>query len=148
MRSGRQPARSSDAATLRILGFWFTALACVQAIAQGVPAAPLHSISPGAAWIGRSPAGLIAPPWGCAPGQSDCIGRAELRLILERQRRFELLKQDASGVQPAPVSGIWQVPQARNLPPPTPESQIQPAYRDSSVVRPEFRDVGMPISPP
>ena len=90
---------------------------------------------------GRPPAGLIAPPWGCAPGMRNCISREELRIMLERQRRFDLLGQDA------PASGAGNLPQVRQLPPPTPDSEVQPAYRDSGSIRPEFRDSGTPLIP-
>jgi hypothetical protein len=90
---------------------------------------------------GRPPAGLIAPPWGCAPGMGNCISREELRIILDRQRRFDLLKQDA------PASGAGYPPQVRHLPPPTPDSEVQPAYRESGSIRPEFRDSGTPLIP-
>jgi hypothetical protein len=90
---------------------------------------------------GRPPAGLIAPPWGCAPGVRNCISQEELRILLERQRRFDNLRQDA------PVTGVLPMPQQRPMPPPTPENEVQPAYRESGSIRPEFRDSGTPINP-
>lgn len=89
---------------------------------------------------GRPPAGLIAPPWGCAPGVRNCISQEELRILLERQRRFDILRQDA------PAPGALLAPQ-RSLPPATPEAEVQPAYRESGSIRPEFRDSGTPINP-
>jgi hypothetical protein len=35
----------------------------------------------------------------------------------------------------------------RRLPPPTPESQIQPGYRDASTIRPEFGMAGGAAAP-
>jgi hypothetical protein len=90
---------------------------------------------------GRPPPGLIAPPWGCAPGVRNCISQEELRILLERQRRFDNLRQDA------PVTGVLPMPQQRPMPPPTPENEVQPAYRESGSIRPEFRDSGTPINP-
>jgi hypothetical protein len=69
----------------------------------------------------------------------NCISREELRIILERQHRFDLLRQDV------PASGAAYLPQVRQMPPPTPESEVQPAYRESGAIRPEFRDSGTPL---
>jgi hypothetical protein len=71
----------------------------------------------------------------------NCISREELRIILDRQRRFDLLRQDA------PAGGTGYPPPVRQLPPPTPDSEVQPAYLDSGSIRPEFRDSGAPLGP-
>lgn len=103
-----------------------------------------RGFSVGGPWLppgfsaGRPPAGLIAPPWGCAPGMRNCISQDELRIILERQRRLDSLRRDAT-------PGVLLAPQVRTLPPPTPESEVQPAYKGSGSIRPEFRDSGTPI---
>ena len=97
---------------------------------------------------GVPPPGLIASPWGCYPGTAGCIDPTGRRLSLERQRRFDALRQEQASERPGASTSLWLAPPApRYLPPPTSEDQIQPAYRDSSVVRPEFRDAGTPIQP-
>jgi len=71
-----------------------------------------------------------------------CNGAVPLlrRTALERQRRLDELRKDPPKIK-ADATGIpWIEPQARYLPPPTPEKQIQPAYRDRSVLRSEYRD--------
>jgi hypothetical protein len=60
--------------------------------------------------------------------------------MLERQRRFDELRRGPT----APATGAPFRPAATSPPKPTPDSQIQPAYRNSSVVRPEFAESGRP----
>jgi hypothetical protein len=129
-----------------MLCMWLVATGGGQAIAQGtqlyigaLPAAPGWTMQGATPVDGRPPI-----RWGCVPGSPHCVTSEAYRLVLERQRRFETLGQDAS--QAAPPPSIWRVPQTRYLPPPTPEADIQPAYRDRGVVRPEFRDSGQPIN--
>jgi hypothetical protein len=77
------------------------------------------------------------PYWDCvAPW---CLGADPYLVwrLLERQRRFDALRR---GPAPAPAAPAWPA----MPPPPTPESHIQPEYRHSGVVRPEFSDVGQP----
>lgn len=114
-------------------------LACAHSGAQVAGTIAVGPILPPGHYGGRPPTGLIAPPWGCAPGVRNCISQEELRIILERQRRFDILRQDA------PAAGVWPVPQVRQLPPPTPESEVQPAYRGSGAIRPEFNESGTPL---
>lgn len=116
-------------------------LVSANGIAQDIGHLAAGSVRAPGFHAGRPPAGLIAPPWGCAPGMLNCISREELRIILDRQRRFDNLRQDA------PASGTGYPPQVRQLPPPTPDSEVQPAYRDSGTIRPEFRDSGTPLVP-
>ena len=71
----------------------------------------------------------------------NCISQEELRILLERQRRFDNPRQDA------PVTGVLPMPRQWPMPPPTPENEVQPAYRERGSVRPEFRDSGKPINP-
>ncbi len=100
------------------------------------------------AWSVRGGAarpGFAAHRWVCHPGWGACLAGTELRLILERQHRFDALRYEAPA-DPDPLSrGLWRVPPYAYLPPPTPEDQIVPAYRDRSVLRPEFRDRGKPL---
>ena len=121
----------------------FAQIAPVASIGVGsqFPAAPGWGVRGG-----LPPPGLIASPWGCYPGTAGCIDPSGRRLSLERQRRFDALRQEPANERAGASSSLWLAPPApRYLPPPTSEDQIQPAYRDSSVVRPEFRDAGTPI---
>lgn len=126
---------------------WTGALA-PQAMAQAGVAGSLSRGSPHfatPAWSvrgGVARSDLAARRWGCHPGSGACIGGTELRLILERQRRFDFLRNELPADQAPAAGGLWRVPPYAYLPPPTPEDQIVPAYRDRSVLRPEFQDSG------
>jgi len=98
----------------------------------GVPA-PRAASGHRSLWPGGY-AGVCYPIWcgGASPWQ--------WRKMLERQRRLDELRKDPAAAATGPAAGPWDEPQGHYLPPPTPEKQIQPAYRDRSVVRPEFRD--------
>ncbi|MBX3643549.1 MAG: hypothetical protein KF720_10825 [Rubrivivax sp.] len=98
------------------------------AVAQGVYGWPV--------WSG----GGVVYPWyfnagGCVPG-GVCTGwgwnerRPWRRPVAPEQPTFE--DQDIWGTTGSPWGYV------RRLPPPTPESQIQPRYRDASTLRPEF----------
>ena len=108
-------------------------------LSRGSPqfAAPAWSV-----WGGAVRSDFAARHWGCHPGWGACIGSAELRLILERQRRLDVLRNESAADQAPSAGGLWRVPPYAYLPPPTPEDQIVPAYRDRSVPRPEFQDSG------
>ena len=88
------------------------------------------------------PYGIYAP-WGpCAPGLciDDAQVRGALRRELQRQElRRELELRDAAAAAAA-SAGIRDA--SRPPPPPTPESHLQPQYRGSGEVRPEYRDAG------
>jgi len=69
----------------------------------------------------------------------------------ERQRR----RRPAAPEQPdaLPAQDIWSGSGSpwgylRRLPPPTAPSQIQPAYRDASTIRPEFAEPAAPSAAP
>ncbi len=113
------------------------------ALTQGGPfiGAPAWSV-----WGGAARSGFATHRWVCHPGWGACLGGTELRLILERQYRFDALKNDAQVDQAPLAQGLWGAPPHAYLPPPTPEDQIVPAYRDRSVLRPEFQDSGKPLN--
>lgn len=116
----------------------FTGLLAPQAGAQAGVAGSLT----------RGGAALFDPVtrrWGCHPGWGACLGGTELRLILERQYRFDTLRNEPPAAQVPLAGGLWRVPPHAYLPPPTPGDQIVPAYRDSSVLRPDFQDSGKPL---
>ena len=111
-------------------------------LTQGGPfiGAPAWSVRGGAA---RS--GFATHRWVCHPGWGACLGGSELRLMLERQHRFDALRNAAPADQGPVERGLWRVPPHAYLPPPTPLDQIVPAYRDRSVLRPEFQSSGKPL---
>ena len=96
--------------------------------AQGVPphapppiwgGAVFHGY--GGAWIG----------WPC--GGYGCGLAPDYRTQLRRELRFQELRTRGSAAEPSVYPML-----PRDLPPPTPASDIQPAYRDASQIRPEF----------
>lgn len=88
-------------------------------------------------WYGRS------GPWGvCGPGA--CVDNPYLRRAIQRELaqleyRRELEERAQRGFQShrIPLYGA-----RGDLPPPTPEAQVQPAYRGSGEIRPEFSGTG------
>lgn len=90
-------------------------------------------------WPVWSGAGAVYPWYfnggGCLPG-GVCAGwawqerRPFRRPVAPEQPSFE--EQDIWGTTGSPWGYV------RRLPPPTPEDQIQPRYRDASTIRPEF----------
>jgi hypothetical protein len=78
-----------------------------------------------------------------------CGDSIQSRLELERYRRMQDLRDGPTPSDPrvsGPNYGPWG-PQ-RYLPPPTPDANIQPAYRDASRLRPEFQPSIQPIGEP
>jgi hypothetical protein len=104
------------------------------------PGQPAEAAATVTAWVGYPYAGFVASPWGCYPAWGGCTRPANWRLLLERQRRFDHLRQDSAAVAAPAMTNPWYGWSGAPLPPPTPEKQIQPAFRDRSVLRPEFRD--------
>lgn len=88
------------------------------------------------------PYGAYAP-WGpCLPGTcvDDIQLRRAVRRELERQELRRELEQREGGGYPRGTGGPYVAP--RPAPPPTPESHLQPRYRGSGDVRPEYLDAG------
>jgi hypothetical protein len=72
-----------------------------------------------------------------------------MRVELERDRRMQELRELATPSAPPiyrPGDGPWG-PQ-RYIPPTTPEANIQPAYRSTSQLRPEYQQSAQPIGEP
>ena len=69
------------------------------------------------------------------------------RLELERQRRLQDLREQATPPDPrvSAGDGVWGL--QRYVPPATPESNIQPAYRGVSKLRPEYEQ-SSELAPP
>jgi hypothetical protein len=76
----------------------------------------------GGSWIGGPCGG-----YGCGLGM-------DYRIQLRRELRLQELREGG----PRATDAAYQIPQP-DLRPPTPVSDIQPAYRDASQIRPEFR---------
>ena len=84
-------------------------------------------------------------PWGSC-GFGACVDspyvRRAIRRELEQLEYLRELEERAQwGFPPAgtPLYGL-----RRDWVPPTPEAQVQPAYRDSGEIRPEFSRAGQP----
>ncbi len=102
------------------------------------------------------PAGVYYYPYGAFPGPywdcarfGSCLGAAGSTARTYRERREEVRRQREEIATPkGPATpDLWDSDGSpwgytRRLPPPTPESEIQPAYRDAGQVRPEYRDAG------
>ena len=91
-------------------------------------------------WIG---------PWGSC-GVGACVDnpyvRRAIRRELEQLEHLRELEERAQwGFPPAdtPLHGL-----RRDWVPPTPEAHVQPAYRDSGEIRPEFSHAGQPRQDP
>ena len=86
-----------------------------------------------------------ASPWGPC-GAGACVDnpyqrRAIQRELAQLEHLRELEERAQRGLQSygTPLSGA-----RGDLPPPTPEAQVQPAYRGSGTIRPEFSGSGQP----
>jgi hypothetical protein len=88
-------------------------------------------------------------PWGPC-GASACVDNPYLRRAIQRElAQLEYLREleerprrglQSYGTPPYGARGGW--------PPPTPEAQVQPAYRGSGEIRPEFSGTGQPRQDP
>ncbi len=90
-------------------------------------------------WFGRT------GPWGpCSAGA--CVDSPYLRRAIQRElAQFEHLRELEERAQRGLQSYGTPLYGARgDWPPPTPEAQVQPAYRGSGEIRPEFSGVGQP----
>jgi len=101
---------------------------------------PAEAAATVAGRAGGAYAGIVTSPWGCYPGWNGCATPTNWRSLLERQRRFDDLRRDSTTAPHPSATNPWHGWSGAPLPPPTPEKQIQPAYRDRSVLRPEYRE--------
>jgi len=74
-----------------------------------------------------------------------CFDPWQMRIELERDRRMQELRERAtpSAHIYRPGDGPWG--QQPYIPPATPEANIQPAYRSTSQLRPEYQQSAQPI---
>ena len=112
-------------------------------------AQPGAAIGGGVGWMwpgygpnGPYPYGGYAPWSTCWPGPcADGIWlRSAIRRDLQQQELRRELERRAGAGFPQGGDSLYGAP--RYVPPPTPESQVQPAYRGSGDVRPEYRNSG------
>ena len=88
-------------------------------------------------------------PWGPCPA-GRCADPASVRRYIAREIRFQELRSAAEAPAGSGFARPGESPFSapRYLPPPTPESEIQPRYGGSGDLLPEFRDAGQAIVRP
>ena len=91
----------------------------------------------------QAPAPILLPP-DCYSGRIACADLPGAQSRSARQRRFDALRNAPEAGHAPAATSLWIVPPHVYLPPPTAEDQIQPAYREHSVIRPEFKNSGQP----
>ncbi len=133
-----KPVRTIVAACVALVG-----------VVSAVPAHAQASIGGAVVWPGPV-YGPYAPysywgytPWDpCLSGM--CAYDAQLRRAVRREMQLQELRREldmrAGDGFPAAGQSIYGV--SRSPPPPTPESHLQPSYRGSGEVRPEYRSAG------
>lgn len=128
----RGPGLAVAAACAALLAV--SALGTARAAAGGAAVVGVAQVGP--VWLG--PGWPVATPW-LYPGACLPYGRCFGAPWDERRQR-----QRAAAPEPPPADAdLWGAAGSpwgyvRRLPPPTPESQIQPRYRDASTIRPEY----------
>lgn len=100
------------------------------------PYAPYRYGLHGFGWIG---------PWASC-GVGPCVDnpylRRAIRRELEQLQHLRELEERAQWGFPPAGTPLYDL--RRDWVPPTPEAQVQPAYRDSGEIRPEFSHAGQP----
>jgi uncharacterized membrane protein len=90
------------------------------------------------------PYGAVAPWVPCAPW--TCVDANQLRRDLRREMRSQELRRElelrASGGLRSGTESLFGTP--RYIPPSTPAAQVQPRYRGSGEVRPQYHDANQP----
>jgi hypothetical protein len=138
---GSRVSRGRGPALARILvATAFAAIAAPQATPLLADAARPAPAWP--AWPYPAPHDFAAP---CLAG-GICARAPAHEGWRERRERFEALRREPAAPA-APGFDLWDNAGSpwgyvRRLPPPTPESEIQPRYRGASQVRPEFSGAG------
>ncbi len=133
-RRGTPNARHGRGRAAAALMGWALALGLAPPVAAGTGGAVVVYGWPN--WAG---AGLVYP-WYFAPG--PCLAYAPCAAWAWEDRR-PWRRPVAPEPQVFDEQNLWATSGSpwgylRRLPPPTPESQIQPAYRDASTIRPEY----------
>lgn len=116
-------------------------VACLASLALSASAAAAAggAVIVGPVWPGPWPGWPVAGPF-AYPGACLPYGRCFGPPWDERRQRLRPMAPDAPPPADADIWGSTGSPwgYVRRLPPPTPESQIQPRYRDASTIRPEY----------
>jgi hypothetical protein len=103
--------------------------------------APAATFAVGGEWVVApwgAPYGALGAPWWLYDGYRPCLSPSNCP-DYEQMRRFLERYERNYGGRFAPDAPVAAVPaQPRNVPP-TPEAQIQPAYRGASQLRPAYR---------
>lgn len=104
--------------------------------------------APGWAWPVTGIAGTwpgLYGPWGCL--SASCLEDARVRRAIQREvARLQWLAERDEHAQAALLSGSRSPhPDRSHMLPVTPEAHVQPAYRGTGEIRPEFRDSGLPL---
>jgi hypothetical protein len=132
------PVRTIVAACIALVGVVSAAPARAQASIGGAVVWPWPVYGPYAPY----------PYWGYTPWgpcvSGVCADDLQLRRAVRREMQLQELRRElemrADAGFPAPGQSIYGL--SRNPPPPTPESHLQPRYRGSGEVRPEYRSAG------
>ena len=109
-----------------------------QAAANAPAAAEVAQVRPGSLWPSAAVVSPYFHPGACVP-YAACVGP----WWDERARRRPAAAPAGPGAPPE--QDIWGTTGSpwgyvRRLPPPTPQSHIQPRYKDASTIRPEFEE--------
>jgi hypothetical protein len=111
-------------------------------VAAGVAPSRAQVVTGTSIWWGWPGYGWTGPWWPCSTGA--CIDNPYLRRAIQRElARLEHRSEFEERAQRA-LQSYGRPPYAArsDWPPPTPESQLQPAYRGSGDIRPEFIGTG------
>lgn len=128
---------------MRTVSFFTAAFAAlgalaIEAVAGGFVVGTDVQIWPGFAPYPGAPPPIIYDAFGRCLAPLGCADYEQLRRFLDRYERNygQRFAADKPALQP---------PAQRRDVPPTPEAQIQPAYRGASQLRPEFEQAGKPL---
>lgn len=140
--------------------FFWCASALTAALVAVVIATPVRGGGPAisigmGAWVGPGVWVPGAPytwwwgdPYWAGPIYWPYYDPMLLRVELERMERLRWLREAAGERSPPQAPGnLWDGGAGpwgyvKRIPPPTPESEIQPAYRGASQIRPEYQRSG------
>ncbi len=88
------------------------------------------------------PYGGYIPTGPCLPGQ--CVDGIQLRRAIRRELQVQELRRelDLRAAQGVTSGGGSPYLVPRYMPPPTPESHLQPSHKGTGEIRPEYRNAG------
>ena len=147
-RPGKAATKASAKATTKV---------STKATTKAAGKTPVKRPPPPASMYGSTATyslGGFYPRSPCAPGvcpDTVALSRAMRRELQRQELRRELQRQELRREldSRAEAAARWTEPSPylapRYLPPPTPESHLQPRYRGTGEIRPEYRTVGRPL---